>query len=48
MITDAQGNIEFINPKFTEITGYSMDEVIGKNPRFLKADQTPAVNYVKM
>ncbi|MBN2093367.1 PAS domain S-box protein [candidate division KSB1 bacterium] len=48
MITDAHGNIEFVNPKFTEITGYSMEEVIGKNPRFLKAEHNPAVNYVKM
>ncbi len=36
MITDIAGNIEYVNPKFTEITGYTFDEVIAKNPRLLK------------
>ena len=35
MITDVDGNIEYVNPKFTQITGYSPEEVVGKNPRFL-------------
>lgn len=48
IITDANGNIEFVNPKFTEITGYSSEEVKGKNPRFLKSNQTPPGNYAKM
>ena len=37
MITDKQGAIEFVNPKFTEMTGYSPTEVAGKNPRILKS-----------
>ena len=37
IITDTQGNIEFINPKFVEITGYSAYEIMGKNPRILKS-----------
>ncbi len=37
VITDAEGNIEYVNPVFTEITGYESDEVIGKNPRILKS-----------
>lgn len=38
MITDLDGKIEYVNPKFTEITGYSIDEVIGKTPAFLNFD----------
>jgi len=41
MITDTQGTIEFINPKFTEMTGYSADEVIGESVNLLKSDKTP-------
>lgn len=37
MITDAEGNLEYVNPKFTEATGYSAAEVLGRNPRFLKS-----------
>lgn len=37
MITDLNGNIEYVNPKFEEVTGYTVDEVIGENPRFLKS-----------
>jgi PAS domain S-box-containing protein len=40
MVTDAQGNIEYVNPRFTETTGYTFAEVAGKNPRFLKSDRT--------
>ncbi len=39
VITDLEGNIEYVNPTFTRITGYSYDEVIGKNPRFLKSGE---------
>lgn len=37
VITDADGNIEYVNPKFVETTGYTLDEVKGKNPRILKS-----------
>jgi len=37
IMTDAAGNIEYVNPAFTEATGYQRHEVIGKNPRFLKS-----------
>ncbi len=37
VITDVNGIIEYANPKFFEVTGYGIDEVIGKNPRFLKS-----------
>jgi PAS domain S-box-containing protein len=38
VITDTTGDIEYVNPKFTEITGYTTEEVQGENPRLLKAD----------
>lgn len=41
VVTDIEGNIEYVNPKFSQVTGYSFDEVIGKNPRILKTDETP-------
>lgn len=37
IITDTQGNIEYVNKKFTEVTGYSQKEVIGKNPRIFNS-----------
>ena len=37
IITDPQGNIEYINPAFEKSTGYSMKESLGQNPRFLKS-----------
>ncbi|MCP4138031.1 MAG: response regulator [bacterium] len=36
-ITDRDGNIEYVNPTFCETTGYTLDEVKGKNPRILKS-----------
>ncbi len=38
VITDISGNIEFVNPAFTELTGYSFEEAIGKNPSILRTD----------
>jgi diguanylate cyclase (GGDEF)-like protein/PAS domain S-box-containing protein len=37
VITDRNGNIQWVNPAFTKMTGYSADEVHGKNPRILKS-----------
>lgn len=43
MITSSQGNIEYVNPQFTRVTGFTLEEVRGRNPRFLKSgDKTPA------
>ena len=45
VITDPQGNISYVNRKFTEVTGYTFDEVTGKNPRILNAGQCPTELY---
>ncbi|MCS7089266.1 MAG: PAS domain S-box protein [Verrucomicrobiota bacterium] len=44
VITDAQARIEYVNPRFTELTGYTLEEVRGQNPRILKSGKMdPAV-----
>jgi PAS domain S-box-containing protein len=48
MITDTYGKIEFVNPKFTEVTGYTADEVTGKNPRILKSGLQSAEFYADL
>ncbi|MDU2065353.1 MAG: PAS domain S-box protein [Sporomusaceae bacterium] len=45
VITDREGNIEYVNPRFTQITGYTFAEVCGKNPRILKSGEQPADFY---
>ncbi len=45
VITDLDGSILYVNRKFTEITGYTFDEVHGQNPRMLKSGQTPMSTY---
>jgi PAS domain S-box-containing protein len=42
VITDLKGTIEYVNPKFCEVTGYTFEEAIGQNPRILKSDHTPS------
>lgn len=48
IITDCEGRIEYVNPKFTEVTGYTPEEVKDKNPRFLKSGHTSPEEYRKM
>ncbi|HEX9078360.1 MAG TPA: PAS domain S-box protein [Desulfuromonadaceae bacterium] len=45
MITDAAGTIEYVNFKFTQLTGYTIDEVLGNTPLILKPDATPPDQY---
>ncbi|NOY77150.1 MAG: PAS domain S-box protein [Calditrichaeota bacterium] len=48
MITDRAGTIEYVNPAFTQITGYSAEEVIGKNPKILQSGKTTPNIYKTM
>jgi PAS domain S-box-containing protein len=48
VITDTVGNIEYVNPKFIRVTGYTLAEVLGKNPRVLKSNETSSEAYRKM
>jgi PAS domain S-box-containing protein len=48
MITDTCGKIEFVNPKFTEVTGYTADEVTGKNSSILKSGLQSAEFYADL
>ncbi len=45
VITDVQGNMEYVNPKFTQLTGYTSEEALGKNPRILKSGMVPDATY---
>jgi diguanylate cyclase (GGDEF)-like protein/PAS domain S-box-containing protein len=45
VITDADGSIQYVNTRFTDITGYSLNEVIGRQPSFLKSGNTPREVY---
>ncbi|MDD5350205.1 MAG: PAS domain S-box protein [Chthoniobacteraceae bacterium] len=45
VITNTKGEIEYVNPKFTEVTGYSRAEVLGRNPRILKSGDKPPEAY---
>lgn len=48
VITDLQANIQYVNQRFTEVTGYSADEVIGQNPRILQSRLTAKQVYDEM
>ncbi len=48
MITDVDGTIQYVNPTFTEVTGYTRDEVIGQNPRILKSGKQDEAFYREM
>jgi two-component system sensor histidine kinase/response regulator len=48
VITDAKGNIEYANPKFTESTGYTLAEAMGKNPRILKSGRQSDEYYSRL
>ncbi|MBP9119969.1 MAG: PAS domain S-box protein, partial [Ignavibacterium sp.] len=48
VVTDIKGNIEYVNPKFEEVSGYSFDEVIGKNPKILASGIKSTDDYQEM
>ncbi|HTL46868.1 MAG TPA: EAL domain-containing protein [Verrucomicrobiae bacterium] len=48
MVTDCEGHIEYVNPKFTEVTGYALEEVAGKTPSFLNSGKIPSEEFKKL
>jgi diguanylate cyclase (GGDEF)-like protein/hemerythrin-like metal-binding protein/PAS domain S-box-containing protein len=48
IITDADGYITSVNPAFTELSGFTADEAIGKTPRLLKSDKQDAEFYQRL
>ena len=48
VITDFRGTIMWVNHAFTTMTGYSEEEVLGKNPRLLKSGEQPDGYYAKL
>lgn len=48
LITDLQARIEYVNPAFTEITGYAADEALGQTPSLLKSGKTDPAVYAEM
>ena len=48
VITDLNGRIEYVNPKFVELTGYSTDELLGHNPSILQSGNTSPEQYQAM
>jgi len=45
VISDKNGTIDYVNPRFSEVTGYSAKEAIGQNPRILKSGNLPHSVY---
>ena len=48
VITDHEGKIVWVNQAFTTMTGYSKEEVLGKNPRLLKSGEQPESYYAEL
>ena len=48
LITDREGHIEYINPKFTSVTGYAEQEVLGNTPRILKSGEMKDSDYADL
>ncbi|MBK8024886.1 MAG: PAS domain S-box protein [Chloroflexi bacterium] len=48
VITDSDGRIEYVNPKFTRLTGYTFSDVAGHNPRLLKSGHTTPAEYAAL
>ena len=48
VVTDVEGKIIFVNAGFTHTTGYSLEEVVGQNPRILKSGKIPDETYSEL
>lgn len=47
-ITDGDGNITYVNQRFTDISGYTLDELVGQNHRLIKSGVHPSAFYQEM
>ncbi|MCU0982206.1 MAG: response regulator, partial [Pirellulaceae bacterium] len=47
-ITDPAGSIEYVNPRFTTLTGYTLDMLLGRNSRILKSGHTSPAEYERL
>ncbi|WP_404378525.1 MASE1 domain-containing protein [Caenispirillum salinarum] len=45
MVTDPDGHLVYVNPAFTDLTGYALGDVAGQTPRFLKSGHTRHEEY---
>ena len=48
VITDTDGKIQYVNPAFTAMTGYSSEEAVGQYPRILKSGREPVAFYEEL
>lgn len=48
VITDPEGTIEYVNPRFYETTGYTAEEALGQNPRILKSGTMSSDSYADL
>ncbi|MBI5945411.1 MAG: PAS domain S-box protein [Chloroflexi bacterium] len=48
VITDIHGVIQYVNPRFTHITGYTLEESLSQNPRMLKSGETTQEGYKQL
>ncbi len=48
IITDLNGQIEYVNPKFTRVSGYASEEILGQNPKVLKSGATSKEVYKQL
>ena len=48
VVTNPDGIIQYVNPHFTEVTGYAQVEVIGTNPRLIASGETPKPVYQEL
>ena len=48
IITDTEGRIEYVNPTFSNVTGYTFEEVLGRNPRMLRSGETDISTHMNL
>lgn len=48
VITDTEGTIQFVNPAFEQVTGYTREEALGQNPRILKSGEQDNAFYQQL